>query len=386
MSQSVSDDSELEYRLMRVTLLPGIGTNGLDAGRFTARYSLNLLAGYHGALDGFEIGPVNVNRFYSRGAQLGGLNLTGGDMSGIHLSALANAAHGDMSGVQISTLVNYSTSNLNGIQFAGFANVANHTQGLQVSGFGNFSRMGSSGLKIASFGNFSASESTGFQLSGFLNVSDVLRGITISGFMNSANQLQGVQIAGIANASMQAEGIQIAPINVARNFSGVPIGLLSLYGNGRYNIDTWFSDGGFTQIGFKTGTQTYYNIFSFGYNPTISERDVWSLGWTFGSFRKLDEWWDSQRFQNYFRMSDFSIYQMHEGEIEFEQNRIFSYRFMLGRFLARGLGIYAGPSANLQVTTEESASDYSWYSLLDITRSGRTWRFWVGFSAGFQFF
>lgn len=131
-------DPDLKYRKFRVTLFPGLSTNGVDAPDYSAKYSLNIIAGYHGALDGYEIGVININRYYSEGLQLGVLNGTGGDMAGLNIGGLGNYAHGDMQGLQFAGLGNLAEGFVQGLQFAGIANIAgNDIQGIQAAGILN---------------------------------------------------------------------------------------------------------------------------------------------------------------------------------------------------------------------------------------------------------
>lgn len=377
---------ELEYRAFRLTVAPGVGTNGLDSHRFTARFSINLLAGYHGGLNGLEMGPVNVNRQYARGMQLGLVNASGGSVQGVNLAGFLNASHGEMIGLHVAGISNISRDRTRGLHFAGLTTIANGIEGVQVAGIGNFSADYSRGLQIGSLFNFTFRESLGIQISGGINFARTLRGLSVASLLNVSETMQGIQVSSLVNLANTAEGIQFGLYNAAREFSGVPFGLINWYGNGRKNIDAWIADGGFTQIGLKTGTRVYYNIFSFGYNPLITERDVWRIGWTFGSLRNLTEAWERPGRENYFRKSDISIYQHHEGGVTTDMNQIYSYRYMLGRKFTGGFGAYAGPSLNLQVTTRSRANEYTWYSLIETERADRLWRFWVGISAGFQFF
>lgn len=377
---------DLDYRPVRLTLLPGVGTNGLDAHRYTARYSLNFLAGYHGGLDGVELGLVNVTRRHTRGLQAGLVNATGGNSRGLKLAAFINASNGGLWGMQLSSLVNFSRRDVQGFQITGLANISGSIQGLQISGFGNFSTGTSRALQIASVMNISRRTAQGVNISGGLNFSPQLQGISIASFLNLADEAMGLQFSGIANISRRAQGIQIGLFNTAREFRGIPAGLISWYGNGRKNIDISFSDGGFTQIGLKTGTNTYYNTLSVGYNTFITDRDVWRVSWTIGSYRELSEWWEDSRFANFFRKKDFSIIENQEGNWLRGVNRTLSYRYMLGRNIIRGMSFYAGPSLNLQITNEEEASEYTWYSIFEGERAGREFRFWIGFSAGLHFF
>ncbi|MFU8861926.1 MAG: hypothetical protein ACNA8K_16060 [Cyclonatronaceae bacterium] len=85
-------NDDLLYRKVRVTLVPGLSTNGINAYQHDAKYSLNIIAGYHGGLEGYEVGLVNINRKFARGFQLGGLQLAGfANYAGTELSGLQAA-------------------------------------------------------------------------------------------------------------------------------------------------------------------------------------------------------------------------------------------------------------------------------------------------------
>lgn len=418
-SQSTSDSEEdLLYREFRVTLLPGLSSNGIDAPRYNAKYSLNLLAGYHGGIDGYELGLVNINRYFARGLQLGLLNASGGEMSGIQLSAFGNLSSGQQSGIQISGMGNISGSGMQGMQFAGFGNISSSDiQGIQVAGLMNIAR-DMQGMQFAGIGNLSGSDFQGMQfsgifnlangdsqgmlfsgitnisgrstkgiaMSGITNISREFQGIGGAGILNVSQEFQGIQFAGIANIADRGEGIQIGLVNVARHFEGVPVGLVSYYGNGRKNIDLWFSDGGFTHLGLTLGTNPVYNKISIGFNPLIADRDVWSLSWSIGTYRTLDDAWNRPKLNDYFSTHDFTFQRIFDGGWDDTPNAILSYKYLLGKNITPKTALYLGPTANLQISKQAGNSDYTWYSISEGNRAGHDIRFWIGFTAGVRIF
>lgn len=396
-------DSDLKYRKFRVTLVPGLSTNGVDAHEYSAKYSLNILAGYHGALDGYEIGIVNINREYAEGLQLGVLNAAGGDMAGLGLASLVNYARGDMMGLQFAGLGNISEGYVQGLQFAGlintgsegiqglqFAGIANigggDIQGIQGAGILNAGTGDMQGIMMAGIGNFSTAYAQGILMSGILNIANDIQGISMAGILNVANEMQGIQMAGVANIAERAEGVQIGLVNIGEYFEGVPIGLVSLYGNGRKNVDIWVNDGGYTNFGLKLGTMDIYNMISLGYNSALNSKDLWSFGWSIGAHTPLEEAWNNDRYRGYFRMKDFTIQSIREDDEDVWGSSMYSFRYLIGKEIGRGFGIYAGPSLTLFVSDEEDERDYAWYSILDTNRGGHNFKLWVGFSAGIQFF
>jgi hypothetical protein len=395
--------TELQKRDVRITVLPGIGTNGLESTNYTARFSLNIFGGYHGGIDGVEIGPVNLNRRYVRGFQIGGLNYSGGEMKGINLAFGGNYSRRDMTGIQVAGFVNASEGVIQGIQLAGIANSNwQSTLGVQIAGITNISRQEVQGIQIAGiananynnaqgiyfsgFGNFNTGQAQGFFFGGVANVARDFLGFSGAGIVNATREMNGIQFSGLLNVAYHATGMQIGLINVAREFQGIPIGLVSAYGNGRHNVDVWTTDGGFTHIGLKLGTRHIYNMVSIGYNPLIENRDVWSWGWTIGSYRDLAERWNDSRYQGYFSKSDFSIQNIQEGRAAISLDNIYSYRFMLGKDFSNRFKMYAGPSLNLLISKQEIANEYTWYSIISGTTRDRGWRTWIGLTVGMQFF
>lgn len=418
-SQSASEsEDDLLFRKFRVTLVPGLSTNGIDAPRYYAKYSLNLLAGYHGGLNGYELGLVNINRYFSRGLQLGLLNASGGEMDGIQLSAFGNLSSGPQQGIQISGMGNISgsgmqgvkvagfgnisSSDMQGIQAAGLMNIARDMQGMQFAGIGNLSGGDLQGMQFAGIFNLANGDSKGLLfsgitnisgrsiqgliMSGITNVSREFQGIAGAGIINVSQDFQGIQFAGVANVADQGQGIQIGLVNVAREFEGVPVGLISYYGNGRKNLDLWFTDGGFTHLGLTLGTNPVYNKLSLGFNPLIGNRDVWSISWSIGSYRTLDDAWNRPRLRDYFSTHDFTFQRIFDGSWGSTPNSILSYKYLLGKNVTPKTALYFGPSLNLQVSKQPGNSDYTWYSISEATRAGRDVRFWLGFTAGVRIF
>lgn len=280
--QALAQSSEdLEYRKWRVTLFPPLSTNGLEAPNYTARYSINILGGYHGGLDGGELGGlINYNRYYTNGVQLAGLgNLTNGDMAGINLAGLLNYAEGDMSGIQFAGLTNisgedlegvqvagafnFATDNSSGVQFAGLGNIANgdieglqgagiinaawgDISGLQLAGIANIAREDVEGLQVSSVLNFAGADISGLQISGAANIAlgdieglmtsagvNIARkdasGLLIAGGLNLAQNLEGASISGGANIAKNLTGLQFAGIlNASETATGLQIGLINV--------------------------------------------------------------------------------------------------------------------------------------------------------------
>lgn len=452
ISSSQTSSNELEYRKYRVSLFPPLSSNGSNAVNYNAKYSLNIIAGYNGGLEGFEIGPVNINKHFSRGVQIGAFNMTGGDMSGLHFAGLANIAGEDISGLQFAGLFNASKRDIEGIQAAGIGNIANgeisgiqfggifnaangdisgiqfggianlargEISGVQFAGIVNAAHHGISGMQYAGIVNFAAGNFEGIQIAGVVNANNGyaqglifagganfstgsvqgivgaggfnysrdLQGIALSGGFNITESMQGIQVAGLLNVAQTGQGIQIAPFNFAKDFEGLPVGLISWYDNGRKNIDIWANENGFANIGLKTGTHHVYNMISVGYNTiAVADEDVWSLGWTIGIHRQLDELWNRPALEGYFLNQDFGFYHIQEGKYRSDLNHVYSYRYLLGREFSKGFSAYAGPTLNMHITREGNNRDYINYDFYNRTSGGRDYRFWLGLTVGIQAF
>ncbi len=384
----------LEYRAFRMALVPGLSTNGIDANQYASKYSMNILVGYNGALhEGYELGGLlNINKYYAQGVQVAGIgnysgeetqgvqlagvfNLSHDEMQGIQLSGAGNIAYGDMQGVQITGLLNWSEANSQGIQISSGANISgNDMQGLFFTGIGNISGGNMQGIASSGVINYTRNEMQGIMITGGVNYSELFQGIAM-GTLNVSDEFQGIQ-AGAVNYTRYGQGIQFGAINYGRNFEGVPVGLISYYKDGRREMDLWTSDGGFTNIGLKLGTDEIYNMISIGYNPSL-QNDVWQLGWSIGRLHEHN---------NYFHYTDFSYYKINEGDWTKDLNSILKYRILFGKDFGRGLQLYGGPTFNLMISKLDSSDQYTWYRLFDFGAKGRDYVFWIGYSFGVELF
>lgn len=384
----------LDYRTFQISLIPGLSTNGIDAGNYASKYSFNILGGYNGALDrGFELGGLfNAHKYYTTGVQIAGLaNYTGKETAGIQFAGLGSYSGEDMQGIQFAGVANISAQNMQGMQFSGILNGSRgYSQGVQATGGLNASRDGMQGLLFSGIGNITGGEMQGLLFSGGLNISkEEMQGIAASGILNYADSFQGIAISSVnisrefqgiqfgqLNIAEEAQGIQIGLVNYAKEFQGLPVGLISYYGNGRLNVDVWASDGGFTNVGLKLGTNEIYNMPSIGYN-TLLDSDVWQIGWSFGRLHEYD---------HHFLYSDFSVFKINEGGWTKDLNSNFKYRLLFGKTLSNQLKIYGGPTLNMLISKVDNSNRYTWYRLYDFGAKERNYSFWVGFSLGVELF
>lgn len=385
---------DLEYRTYRITLLPGFSTNGIDAVDYAAKYSFNLLGGYHGALhEGFEFGTlINANKYYASGAQIAGIgnysgehtlgiqiagigNYSGNTMQGIQVSGIGNWASSDMQGLQLSGIFNLSGGNIQGLQFAGSFNIGrNDIQGLLVSGVGNISGGNIEGILLSGFTNIARQDMQGIISSGGINYAKTFQGISLSS-INVSQDFQGIQL-GMANIVDKGQGIQAGLINYGNEFEGIPVGLISYYRDGRQNLDFGTTETGFTNIGIKLGTEQVYNMLSVGFNPLLN-RDVWQVGWSIGKLRE---------YENHDLYSDFSYFKINEGNWTKDLNSILKYRLLFGKEVNEDFKFYGGPTLNMLISRVQESDDYAPYRLFDIEAKGRQYVFWMGATLGIKLF
>ena len=425
-------DSTLSYTKWRVTFLNSLGTNGNNSREYTAQYSINLIGGIHGGLDGREFGLLyNVETNYVHGFQIAGLgNVSLGEMSGLNIAGLSNYAQGPMKGLQLSGLANISETSLEGLQLtAGFnlsagelsgmhiAGIANVSQddlvglnlsgglnitnedieGLNLAGIANISNDDIEGLTIAGIANLSAEDQSGLILSSVANVSgDFMEGLILTGGVNAAKKIEGLSFSGVATLSNDLTGLTVSPINIQKTITGVhvgfvniaeeidgaSIGLISWYGNGRKNVDIRYSDGGFLDMGFTTGTHRLYNQISVGFVP--QESNVFKLGGSIGLVFDMRDRFSGISKNNWTVTHELSLYQYMEDKWHRQNTKQFTYRYLLSSMPNNQFSIYAGPSLN--ILKEGSVDDLTWYSMWSPSIKNRDYQVWVGFNIGIRLF
>lgn len=238
-------------RLVQVSLLPGIGTNGFHPGSYSNFFSVNLTAGFSDANRVFEMAGIsNLNVSETRGFQLAGVaNLTGANafagllpkdidrkikggfeanLHGWQLAGLTNAVLNNVFGAQWAGGFNQAKGALFGWQLAGVGNtVHKYTFGVQLAGLWNTSRSSMDGVQVASLMNFTQGGLFGLQLGAF-NHAEFTTGVhsvDVSGAW-------GVQV-GLINRVARLNGFQVGLVNIAGPSQGTQVGLVNIYQRGR---------------------------------------------------------------------------------------------------------------------------------------------------------
>jgi hypothetical protein len=228
-----------EERLMQVSFLPVLGTNGVLGGKVSNKTSLNVIAGYSYGTNGAELGGVlNMNRGSMKGTQVAGVsNLVGDKVDGVQIAGASN------------TNLNYGT----GLQLSGAMNSSGAFDGAQISGAYNY-------------------------------VKHRIKGLQLSGAMNYAGEVDGLQLSGAVNYTNLLNGVQLGVVNIAKKVDkGIMIGVINVaFENGIFRFELEHNDLTHYNVNLKTGTKLFHTVFSAGIKPT-SDQKLWSYGMGFGS-------------------------------------------------------------------------------------------------------
>jgi len=209
----------LQKSTAQLTFITPMSTDGSDTKEKEYKFSVNILGGTTGGVNGAELGGLfNINKQDMRGFQMSGLfNLTGGNASGLQISGGANIVH-KSSGFQIAAAANY-TADINDVQIAGVANVAAGSR---------------------------------FQMAGIFNYA---RGVDI--------QIAPVNIA-------QKAAFQMGVVNISETDDAAMFGVINIVKKGGlFEIGVSANDYIYGAVNLITGTDRLYSVLSFGgYSPS----------------------------------------------------------------------------------------------------------------------
>lgn len=313
-TKTLTDYFELDSNAfpVQVSILPGMGTNGMEAGNYTNNVSFNIIAGYNGGVEGLELGGFsNTIKKDVLGLQFAGFsNQVMGQVTGIQGAGFSNFNKKGGNAVQMAGFVNTNLGATNGIQGAGFSNlVKGEFNGLQMSGFSNvvtgnalgiqgsgFSNVVTGdlqGLQVSGFSNVVTDSLVGIQGTGFVNISkSYIQGLQVAGFVNASKELDGYQFSGFANATGKLNGMQVGFINIADTVErGAPIGFLSIVKKGYHKVELSANETMNANLTFKTGVKGFYNILNAGIRPLPNNKLVWSYGYGIGSMAQMSDKW-----------------------------------------------------------------------------------------------
>jgi hypothetical protein len=374
------DDKDYNNRPFQVTFITPLGTNGTGSPRIINKLSFNILAGYNGGVDGFELGGfLNLSDDYVKGVQIAGFgNIAGGDIEAAQIAGFMNIDGGEVNGVQTSGFINIAGGNAEAVQIGGFANLSDALEGVQVSGFGNIAEE-TNGVQVAGFGNL-AEESEGVQVAGFMNISDDINGVQVAGFLNAASDIEGIQTAGFLNIARNVKGVQIAGfINICDTINGIALAPISIVKKGGYRrFEFWADETFFLNTSFKIGVKHFYTVYTLGFKPVNADFNT-GIGFGVGT--------------NIALTSDNSIdLEAHTYIVnryfweKWYYNSLNQLRVSFNYQLSEHFSIFAGPTFNILVADINTYADEiapPWaFRIADRKDSIRGW---FGFNIGMRF-
>jgi hypothetical protein len=343
----------------QMSLIPGLGSQGMFSSQMVNRFSLNLIGGYSAGTEGFETaGVFNINQNNTSGFQAAGMaNLVGGEVNGMQVAGLYNRVYRNTRGVQIAGLFNHIKAGSLGWQFAGIYNKADSSANHQVGGLVNQTRI-ASGLQIGGLANLSPEEG------GLLQ---------IAGLLNSSGGEVGYQISGLANKASKVSGMQLGLLNWADS-SDYSIGLVSFVKNGRKSLAVSMDESAALEITLRTGGRKLYSMIGLGY---LMNNRFTPYAYSFGIGLALTQ-------KRSFSM-DLELYTRTAVDFSSQSDFTNSLRLLPAIRIGRGTSIFAGPSVNFAVMDNHPEKQLPGWVLDSYTNPSNLYGIFAGLTGGIQF-
>jgi hypothetical protein len=353
--QTINLKSFFADRPYQFSITPGLSTHGKLSGQVINNFSLNILGGYTGGVNGVEIGGLfNIDKKAVRYIQAGGLfNIVGGRVLGLQAAGIHNTVLDSVTGLQFAGVNNMVKGRFTGLQAAGIYNhVSGKFSGAQIAGVSNYSRQKVSGVQIAGIGNFSNRE------------------------------MSGVQIAGVFNYAKKMKGVQIGLINVSNTFDGLGIGLINVVFKGYHKLSISSNEVLNTNLAFKTGHARLYNILQAGMHvKEPKENLVFSFGYGLGTELPLGKTFSVN--------PEVTAQYIYLGSWD-HVNLLNKASLNLNIKFAKWFSIFGGPSFSAYYT--DQTTPFGGYRLNLLPDGYRTVKLpeqvtgWIGWNAGINFF
>lgn len=368
-----------EERLAQVSFVYPIGTGGVDAVSYSNKFSLNIIGGINGGVNGIELGSVfNVNQGDVNGAQLSGVcNLTSGSSTGIILSGVANVTLQSSKGAMSSGVLNTSKSHDGALVSGVFNIVQDSSTGAMVSGVLNTSKS-HDGASVSGVFNVIRGASNGAMISGVLNYSGSHEGLQLSTINIASKEMNGAQI-GVINVSNKSKGTQFGVINIANSADSIiPIGIISVVKGGYFAFELSSNELLLTNLSYKMGVEKFHTIFRAGIGMSNSKEHI-SYGMGFGSIFTIK---DNHKL-NVELVCDQLIYNKNwEGDLNLMNHLNINYQYQITDFLS----VKAGPSLRNYVTDRKINGEFNTiqvpYTIFERTGETVKTSTWIGFNAG----
>jgi hypothetical protein len=355
-------------RPVTITFFPPLSTNGMEFWKVRTKFSLSIIGGAVGQLEGFELASVfNIEKDLAKGFQVsGGANIVGNRLEGIQIAGGANVVGASGNGIQIAGGANILGEVLEGIQIAGGANIVGKIfQGIQVTGGANIIGEMNQGIQVAGGANIVGKSMEGLQIAGGVNI--------------TGETFDGLQVAPV-NIAETVKGFQLGVVNISENMYGEALGVVTITGNGQFHINVWADEVAPFNLGFKLGTKRIYNLYGFGMKQFGDSILIISTG-GLGYHLPLNQFFMNFEATTGSMRSGFSFR-------NWENTVLSRLRIIGGWQVLSKLAITAGPTFSVFVSKERDGSDLPIYDApIYHTRSDDRWvRIWPGFTAGIQIF
>jgi hypothetical protein len=298
----------------------------MDAGRVATHFSLGIVGGYVGRLEGVELSSV--------------FSIEEEDARGFQASGVVNVVSGRFAGAQLAGVLNFVGRSMRGVQ-AATVNLAGSSDGLQL---------------------------------GVVNAADCGRGVQL-GVVSVADQLEGMQLSTV-NVADRFRGFQLGVVNVAGGLEGEALGVASIVGGGQFHFSAWADEVAPVNLGVKFGSKHIYNLYGVGVKSRGDPRwlSYAGLGW-------------HQPLERFFVDVDAMVAAAARfGESpDWEPDFLSRLRVIGGWQATPWLGLFAGPALAVFVGDDDGSSWPMYDAPILAARSGDSWvRIWPGFVAGLQ--
>ncbi|ULQ57186.1 carboxypeptidase-like regulatory domain-containing protein [Flavihumibacter rivuli] len=351
--QSINLGKFFTARPVQVSFTPGLSTNGKMNAQVINNFSFNILGGYSGGVNGFELGGLfNIDKKDVQYVQIGGLfNIVGGSMKGLQIGGISNTVLDSVGGFQIGGITNVVKGKYTGFQLGG---IYNHV-GKEMTGF-----------QLAGITNFTNTRTTGMQLAGIANI--------------SSQETRGVQVSGIVNYTRKLKGVQIGLINIADTSEGYSIGLINVVLKGYHKLAFYATEVTPFNAAFKTGNHKLYSILMGGVHPDTAKRVV-SFGYGIGS-----EWHFGKTLGLNAEASCQYVFLGSWDYLNLLNRATINFHVRIGKAFA----LFAGPVFNVYYSDQDvafkgyrSTLPSSGYKTYDM---GKNLTGWIGWNAGIHIF
>ncbi len=369
---NVENISDSIHREFQFSFVPFVGTNGRLSGNVTNDYSFNVIGGY--------------NRGVKKAELAGMFNIDREDVGVVQFAGFSNIVGGSMTGAQFAGFNNINLKTSSGAQFAGFINVnSNGYKGAQFGGFANYTEGDLKGVSFAGFTNIVHGNVHGIVSSGFANlITGNVKGVQLSGFINlAADTLKGAQISGFMNVASIVKGAQIGVFNFADSLSGIPLGFISFVNHGYHKLELAYDELGYSNVSFRTGVHSFYNILTAGIQPKVINDTVdWTFGYGIGTSPKLAN--------KLYLNVDLSSQQIVHGNVADQLNLLNKCYLGLDYQITKRISVTAGLVANGYITetgarvAPGSEDPHRFYT--HPFNSNYRMESWFGWKAGIRFF